>query len=273
MVLSSENLRKVQLIQLEIAKEVKRVCEINSIPFFLDSGTLLGAIRHKGFIPWDDDLDLGMLRNDYQRFKNEAIKDLDPRYRFVDWSNDSSYPLPFGKIEKVGTVYIEGKSSGNRRAGIYVDIFPYDYSPDDEDGKRKLTHFVRKNVRIMLMKCKYKPWYDNGKINYKKRIGYIFYQVIALFISRKKLIEKYEQYVESIESTNTMYEQTGTCKILRFKPEMFTNIDYCMFEDTEFPIMSGWHDWLTVEYGDYMSLPPEEKRVLRHQIVEIDFGE
>ena len=270
--MDKETLRKVQLVQLEIAKEVKRVCDENGIRFFLDSGTLLGAVRHHGFIPWDDDLDLGMLRSEYERFRAIAPEKLSPAYRFVDWYSDPSYALPFGKVEKRGTIYLEGKANSERTAGIYVDIFPYDFSPDDDQGKKKLTHFVRKHKRIMLMKCAYTPWYDDGKINWNKRIGYLYYQMLGLLISREKLIKKYESYVLRFRDTNTMYEQTGTCRDLKFRPEWFRDTVMMQFEDTKFPVMNGWEEWLTTEYGDYMTLPPVDKRENRHQIVKVDFG-
>ena len=153
--MDNETLRKVQLAQLEIGKEIKRVCDENGIKYFLDSGTLLGAIRHKGFIPWDDDMDMGMLREDYERFIEIAPKELKPEYFLQTWKTDKSYPYAFAKIRKKGTVFIEAVSQKtNAHNEIFVDVFPYDIYPDDETVRTKLTK------KIMLLK--YSLWMKDG---------------------------------------------------------------------------------------------------------------
>lgn len=103
-------LRRVQLIELEIAKEVKRVCDENGIRYFLYRGTFLGAVRHKGFIPWDDDMDIGMLRSDYEKFCRIAPQKLDKAYCFQNWHTDQNYALPFGKVRKRNTVFVIGRA-------------------------------------------------------------------------------------------------------------------------------------------------------------------
>ncbi|MDE5990369.1 MAG: LicD family protein, partial [Clostridia bacterium] len=87
-------LRKVQLLQLKIAKEIKRICDKNNIDYILDSGTLLGAVRHKGFIPWDDDMDIAMTREEYNRFIDVAKIELGEEYFFQTWDTDNNYPMP-----------------------------------------------------------------------------------------------------------------------------------------------------------------------------------
>lgn len=98
--MDNEILRKVQLAQLDMAKEVKRICNKYNINYFMDSGTLLGAVRHKGFIPWDDDLDFGMLREDYEKFLKVAPTELNSKYFLQTWKNDDGFPYGFSKIRK-----------------------------------------------------------------------------------------------------------------------------------------------------------------------------
>ena len=182
--METQILRRVQLEQLEILKEIDRVCRENEIKYFLDSGTLIGAVRHEGFIPWDDDIDIGMLREDYEKFSKLAPKHLNKSYLWQSWKNDSSYALPFGKVRKRNTVYIEEKSGITKNCGFYVDVFPFDYAPRT---KKERTKLVNKRVfwaRCLLMKHGYKPWMVNGNINMKKRIGYLVYQFVSLFFSQ-----------------------------------------------------------------------------------------
>lgn len=170
--MEKELLRKVQLTQLEIAKEIRRVCEENGIRYYLAAGTFLGAVRHGGFIPWDDDMDIGMLREDYEKFCRIAPEKLKPEYTFQNWYTDPNYSLPFGKVLKRNTLYLEGKKSRQlKENGFYVDIFPVDNVPQEKESREKLAAELLKIYRIKLMKSGYQPWMDNGKFLWKKETG------------------------------------------------------------------------------------------------------
>lgn len=266
-----ETLRKVQLEQLKMAVEVKRLCEKHDIKYFLDAGTLLGAVRHKGFIPWDDDLDMGMLREDYEKFCDIASKEMDQRFFLQTWHTDGEYGLPFAKVRMKGTVYIEGKSAPLQNNGIYIDIFPYDNVPQDEV---KAVILKKKRIDIcrrIMMKSHAKPWYDDGKINYKKRLGYILYQVRAIFNNRSALIEEYEKLVLSVTEGAHKYPQFTSIHEDHLKSEWFDNLEKMCFENDKFSCIGDYDGYLTTMYGDYMTLPPESERENRHQILAVKF--
>ena len=122
-----EVLLKVQPILLDMVKEISRVCEENGIRYFLYRGTFLGAVRHRGFIPWDDDMDVAMPRKDYEKFCRIAPEKLGNQYCFQNWHTDDAYAHPFGKVRKRGTVYVEAKCHRLPENGFYVDIYPLDF--------------------------------------------------------------------------------------------------------------------------------------------------
>lgn len=270
--MDKENLRKVQLIQLEIAKEVKRICEENGINYYLTAGSCLGAVRHKGFIPWDDDLDIGMLREDYEKFCRIAPHKLNNKYNFQTWLVDERYPLPFGKVRKNGTVYQEAKHAPGGNNGIYVDIIVYDNVP----SKNVRWHLLKLYIleRLILMKCKHRPWREDGAINWSSRLFYLPFQFLSSFFSRSFLTKKFEKIAKSVDiSSGKAYTQLGERNFYCFDRSWLEQTVDTDFEGTTFRIPAKYHEYLTAAYGDYMKLPPEDQRENRHQILVLDFGE
>ena len=269
-------LRKVQLVQLEIAKEIDRICRENDIAYFLAGGTLLGAIRHKGFIPWDDDLDVGMLRTEYEKFLEIAPEKLSPRYKMLDWNSDPNYPHPMGKIIKRGTVYREGKRHDDAEQGIWVDIFPYDNALDfDKSFKRRGFHL--KVLRgLIRAKSHYQTWYSDDGIILSKYIKNLPFRILAVFFKKDRLIRKYEIISKLDENKdNKFVYENGTEDYDKwcFPKTIFTTFVNSEFESYPFSIPKDYDKYLTTAYGDYKKLPPEEERENRHQIVEVAFGE
>ncbi len=257
-------LRKLQLTQLEMLKEVKRVCDNNGIAYFLDSGTLLGAVRHGGFIPWDDDLDVGMLRSEYDKFIECAKRDLKDEYFLQTWETDPGYPMPYAKIRKKNTYYGEKSfEKADINQGIFIDIFPYDVWP----AKRKRAFFNRiSRLRALLVaKCKYMR-VRSDKF-YKSVIKFFIVTVVrffSLFTTKEKLIRKYEKLVlrTNAAESDELFEETLHYKFGYWvlPKSVFRGYASMKFEDEEFSVPSGYDEYLTAVYGDYMTLPPEDKR-------------
>lgn len=273
--MNKDLLRKVQLAQLEIAKEIKRVCEENGIQYFLDSGTLLGAVRHKGFIPWDDDMDIGMLRKDYEKFLQIAPKKLDKKYFLQTPFSDNNYGLFFSKVRKLGTVYIEKASEKSKAHNeIWVDVFPYDTFPDDEKIRKQVIKKITYYRRVLYVKSKIKPWIiKKGVINkFICFLGYLPYRICALFISREKFLETAKMYQIWFNNQKSSYkfpQGSAPCGKWLIPSEVFESFRSILFEDTMFLVPAGYDEYLKAAYGDYMELPPEEQRENRHNIVEV----
>lgn len=269
------SLRKAQLLQLDIAKEIKRVCEKNAIPYFFIAGTLLGAVRHQGFIPWDDDLDIGMLRSDYETFIKVCKDDLDDRFFLQNWETDKYFGLPFSKVRLNNTHYVERNSAKVRaHDGIYVDIFPFDNVPDDKRLQKKHDRETYLLKRLLLVKNGYECWEDDETI---KKMIYksikLFTLPVSLKFLQKKLLKVMMRYndleTDWIVTFGGSYGYTKES----IEKKWVSECTELSFEKICFSVPGSYKEYLSYFYGDYMQLPPEDKRGNRHNIQKIDFGE
>lgn len=271
--MDKELLRKVQMVQLEIAKEIKRVCDENNIQYFLSFGTMLGAVRHQGFIPWDDDMDLGMMRSEYERFLKIAPEKLKPEYVLQTWYTDPNVAVPFAKVRKRGTVFQESKGGNLQEIGFFVDIFPFDYQPATEAECDAANRKLKSIFRTKLMKSGYTPWMEESVVDWKKRAGYLLYQCKALFTTREKLARQYDALASAAPENEILFWQEGISRMKKIKRQWCEELAEYTFEGELFKGPKDYDGLLTAIYGDYMQLPPEDQRENRHQIEVVDFGE
>ena len=271
-----EQLRKVQLLQLEILKEVDRICKKNNINYFLTGGTLLGAIRHKGFIPWDDDLDIGMTRENYDKFIEVAQNELLDKYFLQNGDTEKNFALMFSKIRINDTIYQEKNSKDVKiHQGIFIDIFPYDNKITDIDKLHKQNKRISFYRLMLLTKAKYNIYRTDNKI---KKICYEIFKIMVKFISAKSLKNKlqkeatsYNNEKDSTEILNWSTSYTYDKEIM--KKEWIQDYRYEEFEGEKFMVPLQAEKFLEQLYGDYMKLPPEDQRYNRHGIQKIDLGE
>ena len=159
--ISEENLKKLHEVEVEILDEVVRICDKYNLDYYLVGGTLIGAIRHKGFIPWDDDLDISMPRADYEKFLEVAPLELDEKYYLENRKYNEKFHLPFTKIKKNNTEFRETfTSSLDNHKGIFVDIFPLDNVKKPYSKLTRIRSIIIKNtiqavfVKLKLMKLR-----------------------------------------------------------------------------------------------------------------------
>lgn len=263
--MSKENLQKLHNIEIEILDEIVRICNKNNLTYFLTGGTLLGAVRHKGFIPWDDDLDIGMPRNDYDKFLELCKTELLDDYIVDNKDTNPKYYLNFTKIRKKNTIFEQDfQTNYDGPKGIWVDIFPYDNAISDNPKDIKLQEKIIKSIFAILH-------YKNGfflskKLLYvKKIIGFIFKPInnkILLDFQEevmKKNNKKESKYMVSLASTYDL-----STELLR-KSEYFP-VKKLIFEGKEYDVPNNYELILTRVYGDYMKLPPKEKQVTHNPV-------
>lgn len=255
------NAEEVKKIQIEILDVVAAFCEENSINYWLESGTLIGAVRHKGYIPWDDDIDIGMLRKDYDRFADLFNKSND-RYRFVDIDNTPDYYAAFGKIIDTNTVLYEPDKNGNKLS-VNIDLFVFDNAPDDDKELKKM-YDKRDRLQMIALFSKH----DNvlERDSFVKRLSKKALHLVCLPFSQekclKKMVSNSKKY--SNENTSRIGNFFGVIRIASNK-RIFKEFIYLTFEGKEYKAPVGYDEWLTDLYGDYMQLPPVEKQVTHHQ--------
>lgn len=273
--MDNATLRKVQLAQLEIANEIKRICDENEIHYFLDSGSLLGAVRHKGFIPWDDDMDFGMLRVDYERFLKIAPVKLKKEYYLQTWHTDPYYPFAFAKVRKRGTVYQEAAMAHCRAQNeLYVDVFPYDHFPDNVRLQRRQGRCIMLYRYAILMKRGVKPWINHtGRFErFLVICKYIPFIVFSVFHNTDKMISKIEPIMSKYNKMQTAkYYPQGSSAYGKWTISASCLNKYVdlPFENTSFRAPYQYKRYLKETYGDYMKLPPKEKRENHHHITRV----
>lgn len=278
---NSQQLQMVQSRVLGIYKEIKKICDEHNIRYFAIAGTAIGAVRHSGFIPWDDDIDIAMPRKDYENFL--ALCHLLPsKLKFTDFSTSSESPIVFGKVQDTSTCYTSEDDLDNPDAyyGVFVDIMPMDGVPSNS-----LYYWVhRMSLRRILQLHKLLIESDN-KINTPnkriKTIMRIFANVLyKLNIINKtnlkktfiSLVSKYE-YDES-EYSACMWQfvsTTGVSVYNRYKVADFTGYTSIPFEDTTMRIPIGYKNYFKSVCPDYMTPPPIEKQIPHHGGI-IDFN-
>ena len=270
--LTNKKIRKIQLIELEILKEFDQICKKHNLKYVLVGGTLIGAIRHNGFIPWDDDIDISMPRKDYNKFIKIQEKELNhQKYYFQSIETDEQYGSISAKIRRKKSIYKEKLSSlPTESQGIWIDIFPIDNINDN----KLLAHltYIKMFYYKMMISYKVKNIPSTKKISKKILLNII--KVNSNFYTLKKLKKKYFKMINKLnkKKTKNVVSFGGVYLLKEICPrEQIEQTITHQFEDGKFNIPKNYNEYLTHIYGDYMQLPPKEKRKSNHFIEELKF--
>ena len=274
---NSDILRHLHGELKETLREVVRVCEEANIPYFIQGGTAIGAHFFDDIVPWDDDIDLGMTRENYERFLREAPALLDKQYTLQEFTTEPDTPFYFAKVRKVGTRFVESEWVGLPISeGIYIDIFPYDRIPDDERRARKqrakvgfwINCFMAKSV--WLWRWFGKP--NNGVVFPKSLPSCLAIRLVSSLYSKAKIYNK-------LNAELTRYNNTSASRynIVRMPKDMIPVKDIEHLEERKFGDIvvmapANIESYLRSHYGDIQKWLPEEKR-LNHAPELLAFSE
>lgn len=254
------DLRKIQLASLEALKELKRLCEKHNLKYYLVAGTLLGAVRHRGFIPWDDDVDVAMPRADYNKLAKIAKKELGDGFFYQTERTDKHSPFFFAKLRRDGIEVREHLVKDvEMHNGCYADIFPLDYCPSNEKRARRFFKLIALFNSAMIAKVS-----NDFVCGYEKRGARLVFS-IAVKLPRWALVflrNAVRIYYTATARRKILCTVSGSYGYPRecYLAEWFDKSAKLDFEDDAFSVPAEYDKALTHMYGDYMTPPPESER-------------
>ncbi|MCQ2440626.1 MAG: LicD family protein [Clostridia bacterium] len=261
--MTQQDLNKLHQAQLEIMDEIHRICLYNDIHYYIIGGTCIGAVRHKGFIPWDPDIDIGMLRNDYDRFKEICKKDLSSKFKYYDYIEKENYNRLHAIVSMKNTKLITFCDKYNKfeNLGIYVDVLPLDNAPNDiKERKRhqKIIHRCKKKINIKIATV-----YTSNVLKkaIKKLRSFLFfgYSLTRLNEIFDKCMRKYDNV-----ETNYLCAMAGRYSYSKecVPKDYFGTPVLTEFEGRKYYAPAKTDEYLTHIYGDYMKIPSKEEQDL-----------
>lgn len=256
-------LEELKKLQLDIMQSIHDFCTKNNIRYSISGGTLLGAVRHKGYIPWDDDIDCMMPRPDYEKFVNTFNESNNTDFKLFSSYNDRFFFQPFTKVINTKTRLIEYEGRPQPNLGVYVDIFPIDGLPNDEKEREKYWNIVakKKNFSTVIYSKSNKNEHGIKKI-VRLFLFYFFRPFSANWYSKKlhKLGMK-NSFEDSQFVANSIF---GYHKKEQMPKSIFDSFILLDFEDRKFSAVKDYNTYLSNLFGNYMQLPPKENQVSKH---------
>lgn len=260
------NLKEIQDVLREMLKLVDHICREEDIQYFLSGGTLLGAVRHQGFIPWDDDADLMMLRPDFERFLEAAPKYMNERYAVAHCRTTEGYIMPWIRIWDLKSHVLPSRNVKTGMQHLFIDVFPIDALP----ANNTLSNLFFKRIRSIdiMLKCSRRSgyFYKGERLQWMKKI----IMKISAIRSSASWANALDRAAKSGNLKKAKYAGVVTVTHYgakeRMPIEVFRGTVPMSFEGETYPAPIGWETYLRGLYGDYMQLPPEEKRRSDHNL-------
>ena len=263
---NSDILRQLHRELHDITREVVRVCDEANIPYFIQGGTAIGAHFFEDIVPWDDDIDLGMTRENYERFLQEAPKRLREGYTLQEFTTEPDTPFYFAKVRKQGTKFVESEWVGlNISEGIYIDIFPYDLIPDSPAKERAQRRRVRFWVNCFMAKSVWLwRWFgkaNNGVVMPKSWASCLAIRLVTLLMSKQRIYRRLRRELTRYNSTDAKRYNIVRMPKDMISREAIENPERRRFGEQELWAPSDLETYLRNHYGNIQKWLPEEKRL------------
>ena len=267
-----EDIKQIQKVIFEIFTQIISLCDKHNIEYFIIGGTALGAVRHKGFIPWDDDLDIGMTRKNYEHFLEIAKKELPKDLFLQNFNTETNTPFYFSKIRKNNTKLVEYYSRNLKiHQGLFIDIFPYDNMPDNASERKKHIKDVNFWINLFIAKTLTGSSIpQKGIIGHSKLLIRFILHYLLIFVSKNFLFNKIEKVIQKYNHTESEYKAYIKLPNHKIRSNNLKQLKKIEFEGKLVSCSNNIEDYLSNCFGDYMKLPPENERVgHRPYILEI----
>ncbi len=267
-----EKLRKLQLAEFEILKKFKEICEKHHLKYMIMGGTLLGAVRHQGFIPWDDDIDVAMPRPDYEELIRIAPNEIEYPFFLHSRESDSEYLFMYARMENT-SVKVQASYQANPQIwNAWIDIFPYECMP------KMGVRFLTRKYHLLFRRYSYLLSCFDDMVNLRRDRPWYEMLIVkaAAMIHPNRFMNKNKQYKKLQNSLRAYPFEEGRFLVCVLGPFMFKYIQrkdffertsILFFEGEQFTAPENYEMWLHSVYGDYMILPSEEKRNKHHLII------
>lgn len=255
--ISEAELKQIQEIQQELIREVARICRKCGIHFNMVGGTMLGAIRHKGYIPWDDDADIGFLRTEYEKFREACKTELNhEKYYMQDLRDTKGYRWGYGKLRRKNTEFVRfGQEFMPFEKGISIDLMPFDNVPDGWLARR--MHFFSCFLYRKIF------WSAVGSRNEKNLCKRVVYKIMNL-LPMDVVIKSYQHFIDAGQRRKTQLVRILTFPtpkgVYGYERQWYTHLAKYQFGEMTLPGARDYDGYLHIKYGDYMELPSVEKR-------------
>ena len=260
------NLDEIKRVELKILEYVNSVCKINKLTYSLTAGTLIGAIRHKGFIPWDDDIDIMMPRPDYNKLLH-LISNNDSVYKVECCEYSTVYPETFAKLYDSRTIIIDKNANNNQiKYGVWIDIFPIDGLGQSASVARKIVKEGKLSQLLLVCSTMNKFTRSSTHSFIFEPVRFFFY-LVSRFCNSNKLAKRINLKNQNRAFHTSLYAGC-VCGSYREKTMLlsadFYDVEEIEFESLRLSAIKKSDVFLTNCYGDYMKLPPKNKRVTHH---------
>lgn len=270
--LSNDDRKKIQSIETKILVEVDRICKKHNITYSVAYGSMIGAVRHHGSIPWDDDVDITMLRNDYIRFKEICKTELSSEFFYQSNDTDPNYYHLFDKIRMNNTIFKETfLSNYDIHHGVYIDIFPVDLVP-----QKKLQQVIQYYGFLFCRIALNSKYLNIEARSGKKKFFAQIVRFLTAFVSKDFLYKKAHDFISKYKDSNSSIAESFCCsgrKKTIYDINYYKETTSIEYDGYLVSIYSHYDEMLKDYYGNYMELPPIQKRNTKHDLVEVHLNE